>query len=283
MMDRLVTVEWLASTLGAPDLVVLDATQYLPDDGRVGRDAFLAQHIPGARFFDLDEVADIDQALPHMAPSAGRFAALIGALGVSNDSRVVFYDQNATMWATRGWWMMGLFGHDAVGVLDGGLAAWQAAGHPFETGPAMAVTAATFRPTLRALRLRGIGDMLDNVASTAELVLDARGAPRFAGAAAEPRPGVTPGHIPGSINLPANQLVAADGHFLPPAALRAKLAAAGADGSRPIVTTCGSGVSATVISFALAQAGLPQGAVYDGSWSEWGSRPDTPKERADHA
>ncbi len=272
-MDILVTADWLHENLGTPGLIVLEATKYLPNENKDGHAAFLAAHIPGARYFDLDEVADIDSPLPHMAPSPGRFARLVGALGISNESRVVFYDQNATMWATRGWWMMGLFGHDQVAGLDGGLAAWQRAGFGVEAGAPPPLPPAHFTPRLRAERLRGLGDMLHTTA----LVLDPRAPARFAGTAPEPRPGVMPGHIPGSLNLPYGRLLHPDGTFLPPEDLRAQLSAVGADGGRPVVTTCGSGVSATMITFALARTGLPQGAVYDGSWSEWGADPSTPK------
>ena len=273
-MDELVSVDWLAAHLGAPDLLVLESTKYLPNENRDGRAAYLAAHIPGARYFDLDLIADTDSILPHMAPAAGRFAKLVGALGVGDATRVVFYDQNSTMWATRGWWMMGLFGHDEATVLDGGLRAWQEASYPTEAGEPPAPAPAQFTARLRAERLRGLSDLLD----TEALLIDARPAARFAGSVPEPRPGLVAGHIPGSVNLPASTMLDAEGKFLPPEALRAKLVALGADGSRPVITTCGSGVSATMLTMAMKRAGLPQGAVYDGSWTEWGSDPTTPKE-----
>jgi thiosulfate/3-mercaptopyruvate sulfurtransferase len=203
---------------------------------------------------------------------------LVGALGVGNETRVVFYDQNGMMWAARGWWLFRLFGLRAS-VLDGGLPAWLGAGHRVESGPPAPAKPATLVPTWRPSQVRGVGDMLDNLRTGRELVLDARGAARFAGEAPEPRPGVQPGHIPGSRNLPYATLFADDGTLLAPAELRARFAAVGADGSRPVVTTCGSGVSAAMLSFAMAVAGLEPAAVYDGSWTEWGDRPDTPKER----
>jgi thiosulfate/3-mercaptopyruvate sulfurtransferase len=213
-----------------------------------------------------------------MVPTPGRFSKLMGELGVSNEARVVFYDQKGLASAARGWWLMGLFGHDDAAVLDGGLPKWQREGRAIEAGEAPRPRPATFRPDFRASRLRGIGDVLRNVTTRAELVLDARAAGRFTGEVPEPRAGMRSGHIPGSASLPYTDLLNPDGTFRPAEAVRARLEQAGVDGSRPIVTSCGSGVTACILTLGLRIAGLPGGAVYDGSWTEWGGRADTPVE-----
>jgi thiosulfate/3-mercaptopyruvate sulfurtransferase len=189
---------------------------------------------------------------------------------------VVVYDQKGIFSAPRAWWMFRLFGHDRVGVLDGGLPAWLEAGYALEAGAGSAPAPARFVPDFHATRVRGFGDIRANLTTQAELVLDARPAGRFSGADPEPRPGLASGHIPGAASLPASDLVQS-GHMRPAEALRARFAAAGVDGGRPVVTSCGSGVSAAILTFGLHLAGLPEGALYDGSWTEWALRPDTPK------
>jgi thiosulfate/3-mercaptopyruvate sulfurtransferase len=277
-MGPLVTTQWLADEIGKPDLAIFDATKYLPNEDKDGKTEFLKAHIPGARYFDIDEVADPDTDLPHMVPSPGRFGRLMGAMGLSNATRIVFYDQKGLASAARGWWLMGLFGHDQAAVLDGGLPKWLREARPVQAGAPAAPTPAAFLPEFRATRLRGVGDVMRNVASQSELVLDARAAGRFTGATPEPRAGMRSGHIPGSENVPYTDLLNADGTFRPVTDLKARFARAGVDGSLPVVTSCGSGVTACILTLGLRLAGLPEGAVYDGSWTEWGGRTDTPVE-----
>src|ERR1700689_3563423 len=189
-MGPLVTTDWLASELDKPDLIVFDATKYLPNEDKDGKAEFLRAHIPDARYFDIDEIADQDTDLPHMVPTPGRFAKLMAAMGVSNTSRIVFYDQKGLASAARGWWLMGLFGHDQAAVLDGGLPKWQREASPLADGQPGAAAAGKFLPECRATRLRGRGDVMRNIAPGEELVRDARAAGRFTGAAPEPRAGM---------------------------------------------------------------------------------------------
>jgi thiosulfate/3-mercaptopyruvate sulfurtransferase len=277
-MGPLVTTQWLADEIGKPDLAIFDATKYLPNEDKDGRTEFLKAHIPGARYFDIDEVADPDTDLPHMVPSPGRFGKLMGAMGISNSSRLVFYDQKGLASSARGWWLMGLFGHDQAAVLDGGLPKWIREGRATEAGSPSVPTPTSFLPEYRATRLRGVGDVMRNVASQSELVLDARAAGRFTGATPEPRAGMRSGHIPGSENVPYTDLLNADGTFRSNTELKARFTKAGVDGSLPVITSCGSGVTACILTLGLRLAGLPEGAVYDGSWTEWGGRSDTPVE-----
>jgi thiosulfate/3-mercaptopyruvate sulfurtransferase len=277
-MGPLVTTEWLAAELGKPDLIVFDATKYLPNEPKDGKAEFVRAHIPGARYFDIDQIADQDTDLPHMVPTPGRFAKLMGALGVGNSSRVVFYDQKGLASAARGWWLMGLFGHDDAAVLDGGLPKWMKEGRAVQDGEPAVPAVTSFRPDYRPSQLRGVGDILRNVLTRSEQVLDARAAGRFSGAVLEPRAGMRSGHIPGSISLPYTDLLHADGTFRSAGDVRGRFEAAGVDATQPVVTSCGSGVTACILTLGLRVAGLPEGAVYDGSWSEWGGRSDTPVE-----
>lgn len=279
-MDNLVSTAWLAEHLSAPDLVILDCTKYLPNEPFDGRAEYLKARIPGARFLDIDEAADPDDPLPHMVPTPARFARVIGALGVSNASRVVCYDQKGLQSSARGWWLLRLFGHEKAAVLDGGLPKWRAEGRAIETTPPAAPPAATFVPDLIARRLAGIGDIKRIVRQGGgeALILDARAKGRFDGTAPEPRPGLPSGHMPGAASLPFLELLNADQTMKSPAELRALYAARGADDTRPLVTSCGTGVTACILALGAVRAGLPEPAVYDGSWTEWASRPETPKE-----
>ncbi|HEX5814570.1 MAG TPA: 3-mercaptopyruvate sulfurtransferase [Methylomirabilota bacterium] len=276
-LPTVVTTEWLAKELGAPDLRVLDGTWHMPQLRRDARAEFAQGHIPGAAFFDIDAIADPTTTLPHMLPTAEAFAAAVGDLGVGSGDRVVVYDTRGVVSAARVWWTFRVFGHDSVAVLDGGLRAWKAGGRPLETG-APTPPRREFHARRRPELVRDLDAMRRNLATRAEQVLDARSRGRFAGTEPEPRPGLRGGHIPGSLNLPYETLYRPDGTLLPPEGLRAAIEAAGVDLGKPITTSCGSGVTASVVALALHLVGVPRVAVYDGSWTEWASQHDTPVE-----
>jgi thiosulfate/3-mercaptopyruvate sulfurtransferase len=272
----LVSTEWLASRLGRADLAIIDASWAWPQDKRDLEQEFRARHIPGAVRFDIDAISDHASGLPHMLPSPADFAAAVGALGIGTDSMVVAYDTAGLMSAARPWWMFRAFGHDKVAVLDGGMPKWLAEGRPTEAGmttPVPGKFTARFHPAM----LRSKQDLLENLATRREQVIDARARARFEGSVDEPRPGLRAGHIPGSLSLPSDRLIDRDKKtLLPAAALRALFEDAGLDLARPVVTSCGSGVTAGALAFALHLIGHKSVALYDGSWSEWGLPGETP-------
>lgn len=274
-MDALVTTEWLAANLDAADLRVVDASWFLPKENRDPHAEFDAAHIPGAVFFDLAALADTDTDLPNMLPSATTFASAMAAIGVGDGMRIVLYDASPHRTATRAWWMLRMAGAPEVAVLDGGFAKWRAEGRPLESG-IETPRSTPFTPRAPRASMRDKAQMLANVASAAEQVIDARSAPRFAGEEPEPRPGMAAGHIPGSRNLPYARLFDADGTWKRGAELQAAFDAAGVDLTKPFVTTCGSGISACILLFGAHLLGH-DGALYDGSWSDWGGDPSTPK------
>lgn len=275
MPEALVSTDWLARNLGAPDIRVVDATWYLPTEGRDARAEHEACHIPGAMFLDIDEVGEPQGLHPHRVPSPAKFSSRVRKLGLGDGVRVVVYDNNRFFASARVWWMFRFFGHNEVFVLDGGLAKWRAEGRPVTDAPSRP-SERHFTARQNNLLHRELDQVRANLTQRVEQVVDARSPGRFHAQEPEPRPGLRGGHIPGSKNLYYRGLLAPDGTLKPPAELARAFEAAGVDVHRPVVTTCGSGVSAALVNLALFQLGVENSALYDGSWAEWGAQPDTP-------
>lgn len=269
-----VSTQWLQDHLTAPDLVVVDASWYLPTQNRDARVEYREGHIPGAVFFDIDEIADTSSGLPHMLPSPEEFARHMRRLGIGDGMRIVVYDGAGLFSSARAWWTLRCFGVRDVSILEGGSPAWRAEGLPW-TDELTTRQPVTFTPRLDHGAVATADDVARHLAAGSAQIVDARPADRFRGEAPEPRPGLRSGHMPGSLNVPFSRIVA-NGKLKPAAELVAEFKAAGVDLERPVVTSCGSGVSAAIISLALETVGKPAVALYDGSWAEWGAGTERP-------
>ncbi len=274
--DPTVSPAWLAERLDAPDIRVVDATWFMPNDERDAKALYAERRIPGAIFFDIDEISDTDSPLPHMLPAPEKFASRMKKRGIGDGTRVVVYDNHGIFSAARVWWTFRVMGHEDVVVLDGGFPAWERAGFEIETGPPTQRMERHFTPRVRSDLVRSLNDVRRTIEDKRVPVLDARPAPRFRGDVAEPRAGLKSGHMPGALSVPSGSLTNEDGSLKSSADLQAIFDKVGADVSHGAVCTCGSGITAAIIALALARLGHWDAAVYDGSWAEWGSRDDTP-------
>lgn len=266
----IVETDWLAEHLDAPDLILLDGSTHLPTTGRNARQEYVAEHIPGAVFFDINEVADHANPLPHMLPGPVQFASMMKKMGIGDGMRVIAYDSSGLYSAARVWWMFRTMGHEDVAVLNGGMKKWKAEGRPVTDEPPRMRTERHFTARFNSSLVRDLDDVKAAVASGSEQIVDARAANRFRGEVEEPRKGLRSGHMPGAANVPFTTLLNDDGTLKPADQLETAFKNAGVDFSKPVTASCGSGVTAGVLAIALAMIGHPDTAVYDGSWSEWG-------------
>lgn len=276
MSDDLVSTAWLEAHLGSPDIAIIDASWHLPAAKRDARAEFRAARIPGSQFFDIDEISDTASTLPHMLPSPEKFSSRMRKLGIGDGKKVIAYDATGLFSAARAWWMFKVFGHDDVAVLDGGLPKWLAEARPVDDDIPLKPQERHFTARYQSMMVRDFADVAAALRSGAEQVADARSATRFRGEEAEPRPGVRAGHMPGARNVHYASLLKSDGTLKSPDDIAAVFAAAGVDTTKPVITSCGSGVTAAILSLGLSLIGAQNHALYDGSWTEWGGNADAP-------